>query len=220
MPLPKELRVTYFGSDIGRGTTPFKDRDILILVGGSFIPKNAFRLEVTSATNVKGGRINFRLANKCKRSQERGSMVNMLGRIKDPSGQRQNIVFALGVTKKNMEKLTRVDGVPSPVITHSHFRKATSKVFIETARLWQKNYKWKNPEDIGVIGLLVSRVKVLKKVRQSSLLRCRDKNKKRLEKHKEELKLIVNRNKEILKEEHVNLKENSNHGYLFEYLES
>ena len=213
--IPSELEITFFGSDLSRGITPFKGRDILVLVGGPYIPKHAYNQETISEHFEKSSiMINKGLDEQCKASYEQGAMINILGRVKDSTGLNKSIVFALGVTKGEMANFVRVEGVPSPHVTAFPMREATTELFVKAGQLWQ-NHDWEDAKDIGTVAAIITGMRMLKNASLSKVLRCREEAAEERNQHQEKNRQIVKRNKVILESEGLEVVESDNGGYSF-----
>jgi menaquinone-dependent protoporphyrinogen IX oxidase len=219
----QKLELSYYGSNLSRGITPFEGRNILVLVGGPYIPKDAFEEEVISEYFEKSSAlVNEGLSQRCRSSHEQGSMVNILGRVKDQLGLSKSIVFALGVTEREMSYFVKVDDVLSPHVTAFHSKDATAELFVKAGQLWQNNkYSWEDVSDVGTVTAIIVGMNDFKNATSytplSTVIRCREKVRKEREKHQEKDRQIVKRNKVILEDEGLEVIESNNGGYSFKW---
>jgi hypothetical protein len=103
--IPSGILVTWYRSEISKGTAIDPNRHFLILMGGSYIPKKSFKAEAPE------------LFVTCKLSDEHANFVNMIGRVKDPKGQLKSVVFALGMTAEEVKTWVK-DSLSSPYTDH------------------------------------------------------------------------------------------------------
>lgn len=106
--IPK-VTVTYYRSELSRGITPDKNHNVLILVGGPYLPKLAYLAE-TLGTEKNC------LQEAYNKSDVKSEFINLIGRVKDPSGTRKSVVYATGITYPEIINLIEQKDVPSPLI--------------------------------------------------------------------------------------------------------
>jgi len=165
--LDKELELTYFGSDISRGITPYSDRDILVFVGGAYIPKNSYKPE-TLNEEFNQETVNRKVSELCRIVHQQGAMINMMGRVKDPLGKKKSLVIALGITKDEMIDFIYGKCVEPPHIT-GFSTPVTPELCIEAGQLWfDPKCIWnKNAsKGIGTDATILHKMRVLKQNEQ------------------------------------------------------
>ena len=162
--IPKELMVTYYRSEYSRGTTIDPKHHVFILVGGSYLPKEAYVPE----TRGSGGQ-DEKLKAKFRKSDIKSAFINMIGRVKDPKGAKPSIVFALGLKTAEVESLVEQKDVPAPHVLDILVQPAKPEDFFLTAELFMKNprERWGNmTEDLPVL------VQIINKCRKKGKMQC------------------------------------------------
>jgi len=113
--LPKDVKVTWFRSDLMRGV-PIEDRRIMVCVGGPYVPKSAYVLEsrsfnladlVTEAGNLTDDEKALKIAQLLRIDDTRSEFVNAVGRVKDQSGEERSVVFTLGMNYGDVEVMLK-----------------------------------------------------------------------------------------------------------------
>jgi len=146
-----DLLMTYYRSDISRGVRIEGERRILILVGGPYIPKEAYLPE----TYVKTGQAKD-LQTAFRKSDMKSAFINMIGRVKDPAGQEKSIVYAAGITAREVRAFVEQEGIQSPPIFQFLFTGADVRDFALAGSLFlysdELTDKWNDLEkDLPVL---------------------------------------------------------------------
>ena len=108
--------ITWYRSELTRGVQ-LKNRDILILVGGPYLPKRAylaqsksFKVEdfVTEMEALQSDEEKLaELPHLLKLDDARGELINTVGRVKDPEGVLRSVVICCGIRESEVKKLLR-----------------------------------------------------------------------------------------------------------------
>jgi hypothetical protein len=166
--IPRDTRITYYRSDISRGTTPDKNRRFLVLIGGPYLPKEAYLPETYLSDRQTDD-----LQTAFKKSDMKSAFINLIGRVKDPIGIEPSIVYAFGVTAEEVKAL--VDQVEVQPAFVSRFPVTGAKMvdFLIVARLFLETpkEKWRNlGDDIGVLARIITKCEEEKEIQCGRLV--------------------------------------------------
>jgi hypothetical protein len=98
--------VTYYRSALSRGIVIDSKHRILILIGGPYLPRIAYLAEAYKTDKLAIFR----------RSDMRSAFINLIGRVKDPRGQEKSVVYAAGITAREVKAFVMQDDVRPPLI--------------------------------------------------------------------------------------------------------
>lgn len=127
--IPEEIMTTYYRSDISRGFTPDRKRRNLILIGAPYLPKEAYLPE----TYISAGQA-LDLQTAYKKSDMKSAFINLIGRVKDPRGIDKSIVYAIGITSREVRAFVTQEDVRAPLIFEFLVKGADSLDFEQAAR--------------------------------------------------------------------------------------
>jgi len=151
--ISSNLLITYYRSDISRGITIDDKRRVLILVGGPYLPREAYLPETCTAIGQDRN-----LQNTFKKSDMKSAFINIIGRVKDSEAQQLSIVYALGLTGIEVRALVSQTGVQSPLMAVFRVQGVRSgdfatagDLFLETPR-----ERWVNlEEDLPILTRMI-----------------------------------------------------------------
>jgi hypothetical protein len=118
---------TYYRSEYSRGFYIDPNHRSLVLVGAPYIPKVSYLAE-TFGTD---------LLTAFQMSDMKSAFINMIGRVKDPTGKQKSIVFATGITATEVRTFVTQTGLPAPLIAEFPVKGADSFDFALLAQLFR-----------------------------------------------------------------------------------
>jgi len=104
--IPK-VDVTYYRSEFSRGIVIDLRHRILILIGAPYLPKVAYLAETYNTDKLAAFR----------KSDVKSAFINLIGRVKDPKGIRKSVVYAAGITGREIRAFVKQEGIVSPLIS-------------------------------------------------------------------------------------------------------
>ena len=122
--IDKQLLLTYYRSDISRGVKTPGKRRILILLGGPYLPNEAY----TPETYIKTGQAKD-LQAEFKKTDMKSTFINMIGRVKDPESKEKSIVYAAGITATEVRAFLKQEEIQPPMICQFLFTGADATDF-------------------------------------------------------------------------------------------
>jgi hypothetical protein len=163
--LPKDVRITWHRSDWMRGVS-VEDRRILICIGGSYLPKDAYvgpahsfdirdfseKLEKLHPEEKK-----IRIARILNLVDTRSEFTNAIARVKDPRAEEQSIVFTFGMTKRDVQSLLKQ--MTKPQVSRPRCIQPLRKGGLERDGIWMAAL-WNGDlyiriEDIPIIARII-----------------------------------------------------------------
>ena len=180
--LPTSTMITWYRSELMRGVTT-EDRRVMILLGGPYLPKNAyvaqsesfkvedFVAEMDLLTSEEQRRA--QLPRLLKLDDMRGEFVNCIGKPKDAEGRQRSVVIAFGIRQEEIKALLK-DNSPfklaKPHVTRTLFGGAMSDEGLTIAELWMDGVEVDLPNDLSMLARIIQLTRQQGKVPSSRIV--------------------------------------------------